>query len=73
MNTNRAAFIIFGFAILGFALWVIWVASGIASWVTGIVGSDISHVISCVVCYGAGAVIGDIIGKWRHYSLPTSS
>jgi hypothetical protein len=73
MNLNRAVFIILGFALLGFILWVIWVASGIASWVTGIAGSDFSLVLSLVVCYGMGAVIGDIMGKWRHYILPMSS
>jgi len=73
MNLNRFVFIIFGFTILGFVLWVICVASGIASWVTGIAGSDFSLVLSFVVCYGMGALIGDGIGKRRHYILPVSS
>jgi hypothetical protein len=73
MNLNRAVFIILGFTLLGFLLWVIWVASGIASWVTGVAGSDFSLMLSVVVCYGTGALIGDGIGKWRHYMLPTSS
>jgi hypothetical protein len=73
MNLNRAVFIIFGSTLLGFVLWVIWVASGIGSWVTGIAGSDFSRILSLVVCYGMGALIGDGIGKWRHYILPMSS
>ena len=70
MKVNRAIYILLGVTPIGFTLWIIWAVSGIGRWITEMVGSGPSLLISWVVCYGIGAFIGDWIGKSRNYILP---
>ena len=72
VKANRAMYIMLGLTVIGFFLWLIWAMSGIGKWVTHAVGSDPSLLISLVVCYGTGALIGDLIGKKRNYVLPVA-
>jgi hypothetical protein len=69
-NVNRAMYIMVGMAVIGCILWLIWVISGLGRWITQTVGSDPSLLISFVVCYAIGALIGYLIGKKRNYVLP---
>ena len=69
-NVNRAMYIMVGTAVIGCVLWLSWVISGFGRWMIQTVGSDPYLLISFVVCYGIGALIGDLIGKTRNYVLP---
>jgi len=72
IRVNRAVYILLGITPIGFVLWIIWAISGIGRWVTQTAGSGPSLLISWIVCYGIGALIGDWIGKRRNYILPLS-
>jgi len=70
IRVNRALYILLGITPIGFVLWIIWAISGIGRWVTQTAGPGQSLLISWIVCYGIGALIGDWIGKRRNYILP---
>jgi len=70
IRVNRALYILLGITPIGFVIWIIWAISGIGRWVTQTAGPGPSLLISWIVCYGIGALIGDWIGKKRNYILP---
>lgn len=72
MKINRALYILFGITPIGFGLWIIWATSGIGRLLNKLVGALPSLLISWIVCYGIGALIGDWIGRRRNYRLPLS-
>ncbi|MEM3601270.1 MAG: hypothetical protein QXN87_01180 [Candidatus Bathyarchaeia archaeon] len=70
MKINRALYIWLGVTPIGFFLWIIWCISGLARFITNMIGAMPSLLLSWAVCYGIGAFIGDWIGKRRNYRLP---
>ncbi|MEM3464518.1 MAG: hypothetical protein QXL91_06605, partial [Candidatus Bathyarchaeia archaeon] len=70
MKVNRALYIWLGVTPIGFCLWIIWCISGIAKFITNLIGAMPSLLLSWAVCCAIGAYIGDQIGKKRNYRLP---
>ncbi|MCW4015528.1 MAG: hypothetical protein NWF06_04090 [Candidatus Bathyarchaeota archaeon] len=69
-KVNRALFILLGITPLGFVLWVICIYVLNRTALIGESGTWPIAVLCFVVCFGLGALIGDWIGKKRHYILP---
>lgn len=71
LTVNRVVYICLGFGI-SWVVWLIYAFSGVGRLVTDIIGVWPALIISGVVLYVAGALIGDWIGKRRNYQLPLS-
>ena len=70
MKVNRVLYIWLGVTPIGFCIWILWGVSGLARFITNLIGPMPSLLLSWAVCYGIGAFIGDWIGKRRNYRLP---
>jgi DNA-binding HxlR family transcriptional regulator len=75
---NRALFIATGAFVIGFLFWAIIVLSMNASglrWqivsLSGNVGDDFFALTSLIICWIAGGLVGEWIGKKRNYILPS--
>jgi hypothetical protein len=71
LKVNRVVYICLGFGV-GWVGWVIYAFSGVGRLATDTIGVWPALIISDVVFYVAGALIGDWIGKRRNYQLPLS-
>lgn len=71
MTVNRVVYICLGFGV-GWVMWLIYAFSGVGRFATDTIGVWPALIISDVVFYVAGALIGDWIGKRRNYQLPLS-
>lgn len=71
LTVNRVVYICLGFGI-SWVVWLIFAFSGVGRLVTDTIGVWPALIISDVVLYVAGALIGDWIGKRRNYQLPLS-
>ncbi len=69
MTVNRALYILLGITPLGFSLMMLYVVSGIGSFIAAHLG-PVPNLIGFIVPYIIGAFIGDWIGKRRNYILP---
>ena len=65
---NRVMYILLGFPI-GFVLWLI-PAYFLSRIYTQGTNEDIAIIASSIICIGIGMLIGDMIGKLRHYKGP---
>ena len=70
IKLNRALYILLGITPIGFVLWVIFSFIFNRVLITSASGTLPLSLLSVVVCYGLGALIGDWIGKRRNYILP---
>jgi len=70
MKVNRALYILLGITPLGFGLMMLYVVSGIGSFIAAHLGPVPNLIIGFIVPYIVGAFIGDWIGKRRNYILP---
>jgi len=72
-TTNRFVYIVFLGAFIGALLWLFLLVTRFFEWITNITGldQDIAIAISLILCFGIGAIIGDLIGKYRNYKGPT--
>jgi hypothetical protein len=68
IGLNRIMYILLGVFIGG----VIWIISAffLSRIFTQGPNEDVAIVVSLVVCFGLGALIGDLIGRARHYKGP---
>lgn len=68
ISLNRIMYILLG-APIGFVLWII-----SAAFLSGIYAQgpseDVAIIVSLAVCFGLGALIGELIGRARHYKGP---
>ncbi len=71
LTVNRALYILLGITPLGFSLMMLYVVSGIGSFIAAHLG-PVPNLIGFIVPYVVGAFIGDWIGKRRNYILPLS-
>ena len=69
LTVNRALYILLGITPLGFSLMMLYVVSGIGSFIAAHLG-PVPNLIGFIVPYVVGAFIGDWIGKRRNYILP---
>jgi hypothetical protein len=71
VKLNRVMYILLGVPI-GFVFWFISMLflSRIYIFNQGDLTEDIAIVVSLIVCFGAGAWIGDLIGSYRDYKGP---
>ncbi len=69
LTVNRALYILLGITPLGFSLMMLYVVSGIGSFIAAHLG-PVPNLIGFIVPYVVGAFIGDWIGKRRNYVLP---
>ncbi|PVX23609.1 MAG: hypothetical protein CW716_11780 [Candidatus Bathyarchaeum sp.] len=72
LNVNRAIFVFLGISPIGFVLWIIstYILNKVI--VTGASGTPALFLATGAVSLAVGALIGDWIGKKRHYILPLS-
>jgi hypothetical protein len=68
IRLNRVMYILLG-APIGFVLWLI-AATFLSRIYTQGLSEDIAIIVSLAVCFGIGALIGDLIGRARHYKGP---
>jgi hypothetical protein len=71
LKVNRVVYICLGFGV-GWVMWLIYAFSGVGRLATDTIGVWPALIISDMVFYVAGALIGDWIGKRRNYQLPLS-
>jgi hypothetical protein len=69
ITKNRIVYICLGFGV-GWIIWVVYAVSGFGLWATHMIGVWPALLISDIVFYVVGALIGDWIGKRRNYQLP---
>ncbi len=72
LKLNRALYILLGISPLGFILMILYIVSGIGSFIAAHLGPVPNLIIGFIVPYIVGAFIGDWIGKRRNYILPLS-
>ena len=72
LNVNRAIFIFLGVSPIGFVLWLIitYVLNKVI--VTSASGTPALFLTTGIISLTLGAIVGDYIGKRRHYILPFS-
>jgi hypothetical protein len=68
IRLNRVMYILLG-APIGFVLWLV-AATFLSRIYTQGFSEDIAIIVSLAVCFGIGALIGDLIGRARHYKGP---
>lgn len=68
ISLNRVMYILLG-APIGFVLWFISMLFLSRIYTQGR-SEDVAIIVSLVVCFGIGALIGDMIGRIRHYEGP---
>jgi hypothetical protein len=70
ITLNRFMYILMGVPI-GFVLWFILALFNRAIvFGSGVDGNPVNFIVSLSICFGVGAVIGDLIGRARHYKGP---
>ena len=73
LTINRAVYVLIGITPIGISMWFVFSFVFNRVIITAASGSSALFYVLGVVCLSAGALIGDWIGKRRHYILPTSS
>ena len=69
ISLNRFMYILLGLPI-GFVLWYIVVLLSLNIFGGEINGDFLFSIVSLVACFGVGAIVGDLIGRLRHYKGP---
>jgi len=69
ITLNRVMYILIGFPI-GFVMWFIIVYLTERTFYPQLAGDSVLFIGSMIVCLGIGAIIGDFIGRLRHYKGP---
>ena len=72
LNVNRAIFIFLGVSPIGFVLWIIITYTLNKVIVTSASGTPALFLTTGIISLTLGALIGDYVGKRRHYILPFS-
>ena len=71
IRINRILYILLFGVFFGGIIWMLMYASRIVTWIINILGPTeyAGIALSLVVSFGIGAILGDLLGKFRNYKV----